>query len=105
MIRPATPDDAAAIAAIHVRAWQAAYKEVFPSECLASGHSLACELKALPPTKLEQAASYVHRLQEATRAERLAALRHSASILSEADGAELERIIEENCERVDPRER
>jgi hypothetical protein len=62
------------------------------------------ELKALPPPKLEEAASYIHRLREATRAERLAALKRSASILSEADGAELERITEDNCERVDPRE-
>jgi hypothetical protein len=61
------------------------------------------ELKALPPPKLEEAA-LIHGLREKTRAERLVALRRSASILSEADGVELERIIEENCERVDPRD-
>ena len=62
------------------------------------------ELKALPPPKLEEAAALIHGLRAKTRAERLVALRRSASILSEADGVELERIIEENCERVDPRD-
>ena len=32
------------------------------------------DLKTLPPPKLEEAASYIHRLRETTRAERLAAL-------------------------------
>lgn len=62
------------------------------------------ELKTLPPSKLEEAATFIHRLREVSREDRLASLRLSASILSEADGAELERIIEENCERIDPRE-
>ena len=65
---------------------------------------IVAELKALPPPKLEEAAGYIHRLHETTREERRAPLRRSASILSEEDGAELERIIEEHCERVDPRE-
>jgi len=34
MIRPATPNDALAIATIHVRAWQSAYDGVFPPEFL-----------------------------------------------------------------------
>ena len=62
------------------------------------------ELKTLPPPKLEEAATLIHRLRDDARTERRAALRRSASILSEADGAELERIIGENCERIDPRE-
>lgn len=62
------------------------------------------ELRTLPPTKLEEAAALIHGLKEVSRADRLAALRRSASILSEAEGAELERIITENCERIDPRE-
>jgi hypothetical protein len=62
------------------------------------------ELKTLPPPKLEEAAVLIHRLRETSRADRLAVLRRSASILSEADGAELERIVEETCERIDPRE-
>jgi hypothetical protein len=62
------------------------------------------ELKTLPPPKLEEAATLIHRLREDTRVERRTALRRSASILSEADGMELERIIAENCERIDPRD-
>lgn len=62
------------------------------------------DLRALPPPKLEEAATLIHRLRENARAERLAALRRSASILSDEDGAELERIVEENCERIDPRD-
>jgi len=65
---------------------------------------IVAELKILPPPKLAEAAALIHGLRENARTERRAALRRSASILSEADGAELERIIEENCERVDPRE-
>jgi hypothetical protein len=62
------------------------------------------ELKTLPPPKLEEAATLIHRLREDVKTERRAALRRSASLLREADGVELERIIEENCERVDSRE-
>lgn len=62
------------------------------------------ELKTLSPPKLDEAAKFIQRLREDTRVDRGEALRRSASILSEADGAELERIIEENCERIDPRE-
>ena len=34
-IRPARPEDAAAVAAVHVRTWQAAYESVFGAERLA----------------------------------------------------------------------
>jgi RimJ/RimL family protein N-acetyltransferase len=36
VIRPATPDDAEAVARVHVRTWQAAYGHVFPADRLAS---------------------------------------------------------------------
>ena len=65
---------------------------------------IVAELKALPAPKLAEAAALIHGLREGARTERRAALRRSASILSAADGAELERIIEENCARIDPRE-
>ncbi len=61
------------------------------------------ELKVLPPPKLQEAAALIHGLRESARTERRAALRRSASILSEADGAELERIVDENCEKIDQR--
>jgi ribosomal protein S18 acetylase RimI-like enzyme len=35
MIRRATPDDAEAIARVHIRTWQGAYAHVFPPEALA----------------------------------------------------------------------
>ena len=58
------------------------------------------ELKTLSPKKLEEAAALIHGLREKSRAERLAALERSASILSEADGLELERIIGEHPSRL-----
>lgn len=61
------------------------------------------ELRTLPPPKLEEAAALIHGLRERTRAERLAALEKSAGILTDEEGAELERVIEEGCERIDPR--
>ena len=62
------------------------------------------DLKTLPPPKLREAADYIHRLREASRSERLAALERSAAILSDEEGAELERIILEGCEKIDPRD-
>lgn len=35
-IRPATPKDAAAIASVHVRTWQAAYRGLLPEDALAA---------------------------------------------------------------------
>jgi len=43
-------------------------------------------------------------LREATQVERLAALERSAGILTDAEGAELERVIEEGCEKIDARD-
>ena len=59
------------------------------------------DLRTLPPPKLAEAAALIHGLREGARAERRAALRRCAPILSPADGAELERIIEENREKID----
>ena len=59
------------------------------------------DLKALPTPKLEEAADYIHRLREASRSERLAVIERSAGILTEAEGAELERIITEGCEKAE----
>jgi len=60
------------------------------------------ELKTLPPPKLEEAATLIHGLRERSRAERLAALEKSAAILTDEEGAEFERVIEEGCEKIDP---
>lgn len=62
------------------------------------------DLRALPPPKLAEAASYIHRLRESTREERMASLERSAAILTDAEGAELERAIKEGCEKIDARD-
>ncbi|MBL9219380.1 MAG: hypothetical protein JNG82_12870 [Opitutaceae bacterium] len=62
------------------------------------------ELKTLPPPKLAEAAALIHGLREGARAERLAALERSAGILTDEEGAELERVIEEGCEKIDVRD-
>jgi ribosomal protein S18 acetylase RimI-like enzyme len=43
MIRQAQPEDSEAIALVHVRGWQAAYRDVFPEEALAG---LSVELRS-----------------------------------------------------------
>jgi hypothetical protein len=62
------------------------------------------DLKNLPTPKLAEVAEYVHRLREKIRQERLLSIERSAKILSESESAELERIIQEGCERVDARD-
>jgi hypothetical protein len=63
------------------------------------------DLKALPKPKLAEVAEYVHRLREKmNREERLSAIERSAGILSESESAELGRIIQEGCEKVDARD-
>jgi hypothetical protein len=62
------------------------------------------ELKTLPPPKLAEAADFIHGLRERTREERLAALELASTMLTDEEGAELERVIEEGCERIDARD-
>lgn len=62
------------------------------------------DLKALPTPKLAEVAAYVHRLRETNREDRLSAIERSAGILSETEGAELDRIIQEGCEKIDARD-
>lgn len=62
------------------------------------------ELKNLPPPKLEEAATFIHRLHETSRAEQLAILRETSGGWSGADGEAIEKAIEEGCERIDPRD-
>jgi hypothetical protein len=62
------------------------------------------DLRTLPPPKLEEAAALIHGLREIARDERRAALERSATILTDAEGAELERVIEEGCKKIDARD-
>jgi hypothetical protein len=60
-------------------------------------------LKTLPPAELEEAADFVNRLQQSTGEARRAALARTAGKLSPSEAEEMERVIEEACERVDDR--
>lgn len=59
------------------------------------------ELKTLPPPKLEEVSNFVHMLRQTSRAERLAVLRETSGILSSADADEVEKAIDESCEKID----
>ncbi|MSR65182.1 MAG: hypothetical protein EXS18_05310 [Verrucomicrobiae bacterium] len=62
------------------------------------------ELKTLPPAKLKEAAGYIHRLKNGNREKRMAALRKTAGSLSAEEADELEKIVEEGCEKIDARD-
>ncbi|MCX6953521.1 MAG: hypothetical protein NTV51_15330 [Verrucomicrobia bacterium] len=62
--------------------------------------SIVEELRTLPPPKLEEAASYIRSLREATRDERLAALDRTAGVWSGPEGEVIEQSIKDGCERV-----
>ena len=62
------------------------------------------ELKSLPPGKLEAAADFVHRLKRISEEERQSILTRTAGALSLEEAGELERIIEEGCEKIDKRD-
>ena len=59
------------------------------------------DLRTLPAPKLEEVAALVHRLKEADRAEHLAILRETFGVWNNADGATIEKAIEEGCEKID----
>lgn len=65
---------------------------------------IVAELKTLPPSKLEEAAGFIHRLHETTREDQLAILKETAGAWSGPDGETIERAIEEGCERIDLRD-
>ncbi len=57
------------------------------------------ELKSLPPAKLAEAASYIHRLKVAgSQAGRLA-LERAFGCLTPSEAGEMERAVASNCER------
>jgi hypothetical protein len=59
------------------------------------------ELKALPQERLDRAADYSHRLKTISEAERKAIIDRTAGSLTAVEADELERIINEGCERID----
>lgn len=62
------------------------------------------ELKSLPPGSLEQAAKIVHQLKENSQMDLKAGLMSTAGCLTREEADELERIIEEGCEKIDERD-
>jgi hypothetical protein len=61
------------------------------------------DLKALPPARLEVAADFVHRLKRISEEERQAIFVRTSGILSSEEATELERVIDEGCEKIDER--
>jgi DNA-directed RNA polymerase specialized sigma24 family protein len=61
------------------------------------------DLKVLPPARLEVAADFVHRLKRISEEERQAIFTRTAGILSPEEAAEMERVIDEGCEKIDER--
>lgn len=61
------------------------------------------ELKSLPPHKLVEAAQFIHRLREASQAERLAALEQSGGVLTPEEADAMDRALAE-CRRIDTNE-
>ena len=59
------------------------------------------DLKALPPDRLEMAASFIRRLKPSSQVEREAALARTFGCLSPEEADEMERVIEEGCEQID----
>jgi hypothetical protein len=59
------------------------------------------ELKALPQERLDRAADYIHRLRTISEVERNAIIDRTGGSLTTAEADELERIINEGCERID----
>jgi hypothetical protein len=59
------------------------------------------DLKALPPSNLERAADYIHRLKLITDQEHHAIIDRTAGSLTRDEADELERIIADGCEQLD----
>jgi hypothetical protein len=62
------------------------------------------DLKALPTPKLAEAAAYIHRLRETSRADRSAVLRATSGSWSSEDADLIEKAIQEDCEKIDARD-
>jgi 3-hydroxyacyl-CoA dehydrogenase len=61
------------------------------------------DLRSLPPARLQVAADLVHRLKRISQDERQAILARTAGALAPEEADELDRVIEEGCEKIDER--
>jgi len=59
------------------------------------------DLKVLPPARLEVAADFVHRLKRISEEERQSILTRTAGAISPEEADDLERAIDEGCEKID----
>ena len=59
------------------------------------------DLKVLPPARPEVAADSVHRLKRISEEERQSILTRTAGAISPEEADDLERAIDEGCERID----
>jgi hypothetical protein len=59
------------------------------------------DLRTLPPARLEVAADFVHRLKRIGEEERQAIFTRTAGALSPEEADQLERVIEDGCEKID----
>jgi len=62
------------------------------------------DLRSLPPGKLELAADYIQRLRRISQEEKQTVLERTSGSLSREEADELDKVIEEGCERVDERD-
>ena len=62
------------------------------------------KLKSLPPSERERAADFIDQLDSARRTDRSVILRQTAGALGHEQADEIEAIVEQGCERVDPRD-
>ena len=62
------------------------------------------DLKSLPPGKLEAAADFIHRLKQTSQEDRHAILARTFGCLPPEEADELDRVIEEGCERIKERD-
>jgi len=69
---------------------------------MSSLETIVEKLRHLSPDKLALAANYVDGLREVTLDERMAALNATGGSLTAEEADELEKAIEEGCERIDP---
>ena len=66
--------------------------------------TVVADLRSLPPAKLEMAADYIGRLKRISEEERQTVLARTSGSLSREDADEMEKAIEEGCERIDERD-
>jgi DNA-directed RNA polymerase specialized sigma24 family protein len=92
---PPIPRQGAAVNCLPGRSCRCTLRVVIPLD------NIFEDLKALPPARLEVAADLVHRLKRISEEERQAIFTRTAGALSAEEAGELERVIEEGCEKID----